>query len=123
MAKLFAQVTGVVLLILGLVGFVSGDYLIGLNSATIEDVFHVVLGLISLYAGFSQGDNLAIKTALVLGLVYILVAIVGFINPDVGGLYNPDLRTPDHLVHLVLGLVGIYVGYASSKNSPDMTHS
>ncbi|MDQ3018667.1 MAG: DUF4383 domain-containing protein [bacterium] len=123
MAKLFAQVTGVVLLALGIIGFVTGDYVFGLNSSTMEDLLHVVLGLISLYAGFAGGDSLAIKTARVLGPAYILVAIIGFINPSIGGLWNPDLRTPDHLVHLVLGLIGTYVGYKSVPANGNMARS
>jgi len=122
MAKLFAQVTGVVLLLLGILGFVTGDYVLGFNSATLEDVTHVVLGLVGLYVGFLKGDSMAVKAVRILGPVYLLVAIVGFISPSVGGLWNPDLRGADHILHLVLGLIGSYLGYAAAKGS-DMARS
>lgn len=124
MAKLYAQVTGVILLALGIIGFVTGDYVFGLNSATMEDLLHVVLGLINLYAGFSKSDSLAVKSAQILGPIYILLAIVGFLTPSIGGLWNPDLRLVDHLIHLALGVLGIYVGYMAVSNSKNsMTNS
>lgn len=117
MARLFAKVTGVVLLLLGIVGFMSGDFILGLNSSLFEDSLHVILGLIGVYAGFiAKSEEPALMNARWLGPIYIVVVVVGFIIPSLFGLINPPLGMLDHVVHLALGVVAIFVGYRASNN-------
>ncbi len=114
MARLFARVTGIVLLALGILGFLTGDYILGINSSTFEDSLHVVLGLIGVYAGFAASEKPALINARWLGPIYLVVVVVGFLAPSLLGLANPHLRVIDHVIHLALGVLAIWAGYFST---------
>jgi hypothetical protein len=113
MAKLYCQVVGVVLLLIGVVGiFWAGiPGFLSINEPG-EIVVHLATGALATYAGFSGGGygRAAVLYAKVFGIVYILLAIVGFIVPTViPGIIEFDLGC--NLVHLVLGVWGVYAGY------------
>ncbi len=116
MAKLYAQVTGVVLIILGILGLFVARRLLGLNSDIAEDVIHILAGAVALYAGFgTRSDGPAIQYARVFGPIYLILGILGFVLPRVFGLLPSGLNVLDNIVHLALGAWGIYAGYAASN--------
>ncbi len=121
LSKRFAQVTGVVLLLLGIVGILSGNYVFGINSSVFEDLLHIVLGILGLVVGFSSSNSPAIQTMRILGPVYLIVVVVGFVFPSIFGLVAPPLRIQDNIIHLILGLVGTYAGYADKLDSTTTT--
>jgi hypothetical protein len=111
-AKLYCQVTGIVLLLVGVLGVVQFGIpgFLSINEPA-EIVVHFVTGALATYAGFSGGGygRTAVLYAKVFGIVYLILCI-GFFVPDlVPGLIHFDLGC--NLVHLVLGLWGIYAGY------------
>lgn len=117
LAKLYAQVTGIVLILLGVIGLFAGNKILGLNSAPIEDIVHIVAGAVGLYAGFGTRDDLpAIQYSRIFGVIYLLLGILGFIVPRLFGLFpaNNPLAVPDHIVHLLLGVIGIYAGFMAA---------
>ena len=116
MARLYAQVTGVTLIILGLVGIITGDVLLSLNSELVEDIVHLLAGAVALYAGFgTRSAGPAIQYARIFGAVYLLLGILGFVIPRLFGLL-PDVgyRIQDNIVHLVLGAIGLFIGFAAA---------
>jgi hypothetical protein len=113
-AKLYAQIVGVVLLLLGIVGLFIQDYFWagGLNSAFIEDLIHLVFGLLFLYAGFLTKDTALVRMVVgVVSLVLLIVAVLGFISPTLFGILPIPYTTVDNVVHLILGVVGVAVAY------------
>ena len=112
MAKSLAIIFGIVLVLVGALGFVSNG-IVGTNgyfvTDTIHNIIHIVLGLVVL---FSAG-SMASKALTWVGILYILLAIVGFVE---GGdkllgfvAYNPA----DNILHGVLGVVLLVCGLAS----------
>ncbi len=115
-ARIFAQVVGVVLLLLGIGGLLIGDGLLGglLNIDVGEDIVHILTGGILAYVGFGQSDeNVARSVVGVLGVVYLLVGLLGFVVPFLFGLIPSGYTIADNLVHLALGGLGIAVGFLS----------
>jgi cytochrome c oxidase subunit IV len=117
MAKLYCQVVGIVLLLLGVLGLV-GFGIAGFLSIDepAEIVVHFITGALATYAGFSSGDygRLALLYARVFGIIYLLLAIVGFIfqGQDIlSGALRIHLDLGCNLAHLLLGVLGIAVGY------------
>ena len=109
MAKVYAQVVGIVLLLIGVVGLFTGK-LLGANTTTLHNLIHLVSGAIGAYTGFS-GSGYRVF-AQVFGVVYTLVALIGFASPGaLGGLGIP-VNTSYNLVHLVIGLWGIWAGFS-----------
>ena len=120
-ARVFAQAVGVVLLLLGVGGLLLRDgLLIGLLNIDVgEDIVHILTGGILAYVGFGQRDeNVARSVVGVLGAVYLLVGLLGFVLPFLFGLIPTGYTVADNLVHLALGALGIAVGFVSGGTAP-----
>ena len=111
----YAKVVGLVVLLVGIVGLIMGDanYLLGLfNVELLEDIVHLATGGLMAYVGFVARDNRLARTVVgALGVVYLLVAILGFVDPTLFGLLNLGYTTADNILHLALGVLGIIVGF------------
>ena len=120
MLKRFAQILGVVLILVGLVGLVLGDrvWLGILNVDIVEDIVHLATGGLLAYVGFSGMDLSAARSVvLALGVVYLLVGILGFFVPTMFGLIPDGYTVFDNLLHLALGGLGLVVALSAPRGS------
>src|SRR3972149_10101271 len=86
-AKTYAVWGCIILLVRGVLGLiVQGDKFVGLNSDPVEDIIHVVAGLILFYFGFRGTDAQAATWAMVFGVVFLVVGGVGFFLPKLSAL-------------------------------------
>lgn len=112
MAKLYCQVTGIVLLLVGALGIVGFGIpgLLSINEPA-EIGLHVVLGALSTFAGFSRGGygQMAVGYAKVFGPVYLVLVAAGLVMPDIMDLIHLDIGCT--VVHLALGIWGVWAGY------------
>ncbi|HLL38149.1 MAG TPA: hypothetical protein VK357_00590 [Rubrobacteraceae bacterium] len=123
-ARVFAQVVGVVLLLLGIGGLLLGDGRVGglLNIDIVEDIVHLLTGGILAYVGFGQRDEAVARSVVgVLGVVYLLVGLLGFVVPFLFGLIPSGYTIVDNLIHLALGGLGIAVGFLSGGENRSTT--
>ena len=117
-ARVLAQIVGVVLLLLGVLGLLLGDQLLlGLvNIDIVEDIIHLITGGLLAYVGFGQRDEGVARSVVgVLGLIYVLVGLLGFVLPTMGGLLQHGYTVVDNLIHLALGGLGLAVVFASGR--------
>jgi hypothetical protein len=118
--RTYAQVVGVVLLLLGVLGLLLGDgLLLGLvNIDIVEDIIHLITGGLFAYVGFGQRDEGVARTVvLVVSVIYALVGLLGFVVPDMLGLLQQHGYTVgDNLVHLALGILGLVAVFASGRS-------
>jgi len=124
-ARLYATVVGAVLTILGIIGFFySGSF--G-SPGEVDDVFgilavngwHNVVHLATGLLGLAAVGYAARQYALGLGLVYVVVAVWGFIvgsGDNILGIV--PVNTEDNVLHLLLGLTGLAAGAASPAQAP-----
>jgi Domain of unknown function (DUF4383) len=116
MAKTLCKILGVVLVLVGIAGFLKHD-LLGLHLTTIHNIVHLLTAAIALYFGFYGSDATARAFCQIFGAIYLILGIVGFVAPDVvanviqshtatGG----ENLTLDNIVHLLLGAVFLIVG-------------
>jgi hypothetical protein len=108
MAKTVCKVLGVVFLLVGLAGFVNQG-LLGAHLTPAHNVVHLVSGAIALYFGFAGSLAAAKGFALVFGVVYLALGILGMALGTgaehlwmVGPLH---FGQADHAIHLLLGVV------------------
>ncbi len=126
--RTFALVIGIVFILVGLLGFVPalvpGGALLGIFEVnTLHSVVHLLIGVFGVaaaYAGFPRIYNR------VIGIVYFALAILGFIpalyfNNALLGLVSINLS--DNLLHLVVGLAAIYVGFAVADRTTAMSRA
>ncbi len=112
MAKTYAQVVGVVLVLLGIIGFFVNT-LLGAPTAFVHNLVHLVSGAWGAYAGFSGGLGGPKSYAQIFGVFYTIVAVLGFIAGGVLASLGVPVNALYNLVHLVIGVLGLYVGFAS----------
>ena len=110
----YAQVIGVVVIVVGVVGLLLGDArrLIVFNIDLVEDIVHLATGGLMAYVGFAGRDIGLVRNVVGgLGVVYLLVGILGFIFPTLFGLLPHGYNIWDNLLHLSLGALGIAVAW------------
>jgi hypothetical protein len=110
--RTYAQILGVVLILVGIVGLVLGDqvFLGILNIDILEDIVHLLTGGLLAYVGFGRVDAGLARTLVgALGVIYLVVGILGFIVPMMFGLIPSGYTVFDNLLHLALGVLSIAV--------------
>jgi hypothetical protein len=111
-----AQIYGVVIGALAILGLFTEGHLLNLmNVDAALDGLRVVLGAALLYIGFGSKNNRQATIALlVVGVVYILTAILGLIDPKLFGMLPSGLTGFDIAFHLITGAVAAWAGLRKS---------
>jgi hypothetical protein len=122
-ASLYAVLIGGVLLVAGIIGFFYSasfgspgnvDAVLGILDVNAwHNLIHVASGAAGLLA-FASGPRASRTYALVFGVVYIVVAIWGFIigsHESILGFI--PVNTEDNILHVILGVLGVGA-YAAS---------
>ncbi|HVE76981.1 MAG TPA: hypothetical protein VND22_09515 [Actinomycetota bacterium] len=109
MARTYAKVVGVIVLLVGIAGLFM-DQVIVFNSDMLEDIIHIVSGALLAYVGFMGSDSATKSTVTVIGAVYLLIGIIGFVDSGIFGLMPSGFDIYDNLLHLVLGALGLFAG-------------
>jgi hypothetical protein len=122
-AQLYALIFGAVLTVAGIIGFFyNSDFTSDKNVRDAvfgildvngwHNVVHILSGILGLMAASSYAS--ARGYALGLGLVYIVVAIWGFIIGDGNSILSiVPVNTEDNVLHLFIGVAGIAAGVAT----------
>ena len=108
MAKKLAMIFGAVFVVVGLLGLVSNP-VVGANGIfktnLVHDIVHIALGVLLLVA-MSKGDSASAMCMKIVGVIYLLVAFLGFTIAKEGSLLGlVDVNTADNYLHVVLALV------------------
>jgi len=115
MAKMYCQWVGIILIVLGILGFLIPGGIMTLQFTTTHNLVHLVSGVILVYFGLT---GTAVKTgAQVFGVIYTLVAILGFVGSGSVAILNIPVSTLYNLIHFVVGVLGLYVGFGSSEKA------
>ena len=128
-ARLYAVLVGGALTFAGIVGFfyeasfdtgsrLPSDEVFGLLAVNgWHNVVHLATGLL----GLAAAGYAARSYALGLGLVYVVIAIWGFLEVENGFGVLIDLlpvNTEDNFLHLILGVTGLAAGAATPGAAP-----
>jgi hypothetical protein len=123
-ARLYAGLVGAVLVVAGIIGFFYEadftsdesvrDAVFGILDVNgWHNVVHIATGALGLLA-YGAGAYAARSYALGLGLVYVVVAIWGFIVGDGDSILSIiPVNTEDNVLHTLLGVLGLAAGAAS----------
>src|SRR6185437_11153607 len=123
-AKLYARIFGVVALLIGILGFVPGissgyagsGFLLGVFAINpLHNVIHIVTGLIGIFAGYYAAGAYTRTYALVFGIVYALVTILGFTPLVMDGslLGLIPINMADNVLHLAIAASALLVYFIS----------
>lgn len=110
--KTFALVLGIVLAIVGILGFLDNG-IVGsagfFGTNTYQDVLHLIAAAFGIYAGTKGMGDTYNKTV---GWISLALGILGFI-PGVDNLFFNllNINTNITVLHLAIGVVCLWVGY------------
>lgn len=115
MAKTVAKLLGVILLLVGILGFTHVLDPLGAHLSPAHNLVHIVSGVIALYFGFAGSLSGAKGFCTIFGLVYLLLGIIGLAkgNLNIGPLM---LGKVDHGIHLIVGALFLAGGLLTKKS-------
>lgn len=120
MVETTAKFYGFLILLLAIVGIIAGEkqFLGFLNVDVALDLTRVALAvlLLSSVYGVVRGLGPQRQALLIVGLLYVGLAIYGFVDATAGGLLPDKLSLFDKLFHLITGLAAL--GAAGLGYSP-----
>ena len=119
MAKKWALTFGIIFVVVGILGLLGGFGIVGQDGVFATDMMHdwvhIITGVIFLLVAFFAPMR-ASMWMIIFGIIYLLVAILGFIgNNPVLGLIS--VNGADNFLHLILGLVILGAGLKSKGGS------
>jgi hypothetical protein len=121
MPNTVCKILGVVLLLVGLLGFAVPN-LLGMHLTPIHNFIHLLTAAIALYLGFAGSVDAARTFCLAFGAVYLLLGVLGFVAPGAvasllghPGPMDAGELAPDNVVHLLLGIVFLLVGATAPR--------
>ena len=127
-AQTFALAFGAVYLLIGVLGFAftgfdnfatfSQDELILFPVNPLHNIVHLAIG--AAWIGASRAHATAKAANLGIGVVYLLVALLGFLEVEfVAELLNirEGAGDPDNFLHLVSGAAGVFFGTAGAEGT------
>ena len=120
-AKTAATVIGAVFILVGILGFVpnplvSPTGLFQVNTA--HDLVHLISGAALLAGAYTEiGASLTLK---VVGVVYALVAVLGFFMGGTTLLGLIAVNQADHFLHVLLAVVILAAGFMLPDDKPAM---
>jgi hypothetical protein len=120
----YAGIAGIIVLALGVIGVIArlisgSDYLFNLvNVSWTANQINLVTGGLMAYVAYGQSDTTLARTVVgILGIVYLLVFVVSLFSSTVFSFIGSGFTWADNIVHLVLGLAGIYVAYMPGRSA------
>jgi uncharacterized protein DUF4383 len=127
-ARLYAGVVGAVLVVAGIIGFFYSasfgspgdvDPVLGtLDVNAWHNLIHIATGVLGLLA-FTAGARASRSYALGFGIVYIVVAVWGFILGDGESILGfIPINTEDNVLHAAIGVLGVGAGLARQTAEP-----
>jgi hypothetical protein len=117
MVRAVASVFGIAFLAVGVLGFIlnpTGGELLGIFAVNVaHNLVHVAFGVLGIAAAYAGWSRLYLQGV---GIIYLLLCVLGFIP----GLYVGEdmllglvhINLADNFLHLVLGGVAAYFGFA-----------
>ena len=129
-ARMYAGVIGATLLVAGIIGFFYSSAFSTGDGAEREAVFgildvnawhnivHLASGVVGLLA-YRAGEAASRQYALIFGVVYLVVAIYGFVAGDGEVLLGLiPVNTEDNILHIAIAVVGLAAYAASDSRAP-----
>ena len=114
---------GIVLALVGILGFVPGvtneQGLLGIfHVDALHNIIHLVTGVIGILVGTMWASHAGLYFK-VFGVVYAVVAVVGLVQGNtVLGLIGVNMA--DNVLHVLIAAVALYIGFGMKEGSAPM---
>lgn len=112
------KLLGWVFILIGILGFVPGitsnGMLLGIFAVdTVHNIVHLLSGIVALMFA-AKGEMGAKQFSKIFGIVYGLVAVLGFVASDfLNGILAVNMA--DNLLHVLLAVIFLAIGFGKGK--------
>ncbi len=115
MLKTCAIIFGIILLIIGILGFVPqanpNGLLFGLFHVNLEhNLIHLVTGVVAIICGLAT-EHASRLFFQIFGIIYAIIAILGFYYGDRPIFEIVANNLPDAILHVVIAVIALYLGF------------
>lgn len=115
LAKGWISLAGVILVLVGLLGFISNP-LVGnadalIPTGALHNIVHLGTGLLALYIGFVLKGETQINGVIGFGILYVVIFVAVLISPTLFGLFDRAANIYLHVIHAGLAVVSLAIGY------------
>jgi hypothetical protein len=126
LTQVYIGVVGIVLVAVGLLGFINNP-IVGPDPSAlfatnaIHNIVHLATGLLALYiARWTSGESQA-NWVIGFGVLYAVIFVVTLVSPTLFGLFDPNpVNALDHVLHAVLAVASLAVGYVGRGSASTM---
>jgi len=117
LAKWFAAGLGIVLIAVGVLGFVDNPIVSEpqndpiFHTGLVHNIVHIATGAVALFIAFGLSGLARANALIAFGAVYGLVLLATLVSPDLFGIFEHPVNAADHLLHVLLTAGPILVGW------------
>lgn len=121
--KSWATLAGVVLVLIGLLGFVENPIVGTAEGALVpanalHNIVHLATGVIALWIAFGLRGVQQANALAAFGVLYLVVLVATIISPELFGLFaGYGANAVEHVIHGVLGIVSLGVGWMGRSSA------
>lgn len=122
--KTWSALAGVVLVVVGLVGFLNTPLVGSAPNALVptdalHNVVHLATGALALWIAFGLNGRTQVDALIGFGVLYLVIFLAVLVSPNLFGLFSVPANAVIHVIHAALAVVSLAIGYmARSANRP-----
>jgi hypothetical protein len=121
--KAWATLAGIVLVAVGLLGFVSNP-LVGsaagalVPTDALHNIVHLGTGLLALGIAFGTTGKTQVDAMFGFGFLYVVIFVAVVVSPNLFGLFSIPANAVLHVIHAALAVVSLGVAYMARSAEP-----
>lgn len=125
--QMWMTLAGVVLVAVGLLGFVSNPIVGGADSllptGTFHNIVHLVTGALALYIAFGLRGAAQVSGTIGFGILYVVIFVAVVLSPTLFGLFEYPANALLHVIHAALAVVSLGLGYMARGSMATTTRA
>ena len=121
-ARSWMAVAGIVLVAVGLLGFIPNP-LVGradslVPTDAVHNIVHLATGALALYIAFGLRGERQVNATIGFGVLYLVIFLAVLVSPNLFGLFQVRANEVLHLIHVALAVVSLAVGFMARGRTP-----
>ena len=116
-ARWYAILVGIVLVVIGLLGFISNP-IVGepqnnplIVTGLVHNLVHIVTGALALYIGYGLSGLSRANALIGFGVLYAVILVLTYVSPNLFGILDHAVNFMDHVLHAVLAVGSLAIGW------------
>jgi hypothetical protein len=121
--KAWATLAGIVLVAVGLLGFISNPLVGSADGAliptdTLHNIVHLGTGVLALGIAFATSGKTQVDAMFGFGILYVVIFLAVVVSPTLFGLFSVPANVVLHVIHAALAAVSLGVAYMARSSAP-----